>query len=725
MAEISAPALNSRRRVLPVVRWLQVGAAAASLGMAVAAAPAVAWADDSSAASDSASQSTARGAGPVHRSPVRHDSPAAGSSTDSAPEAAGHRGAGAGRVSAQTTVTRSGGDSDLAEVATAPAPAAAAPVTARASAATTAPAVTPVIAAAVTSSPAVGATAAASTTSAVTSAKAAAQAAPSAAPGLGSFGATLRLNIEDVISGTGKPVVTNPTAVVTGLFLEVLRRDPTATELQNYLNRLSMLGVNGVVAGLYTSDAFRQNAVNNYYLELLGRTPTQKELTLGALRLALGTEPNFAASLAGSKEFYDDSAAGGGKFGTQPSATTYVDLLYRSLLGEATGPSAAPLVQQVQGGLPISWAASQFVNTDAYRTVKVSEVYQVLGQAASAADIAGYVNNWLLAGGQGGISRSLLATSANVQRIEAGLVDTPDVAAAADLQKLLLSYYTDKPEGFTKLFNQLLSLDPNNPIGPSNPCSDTNASCNTALYNLVTKGGTTRGIPNNSLTLTSINANVATLIPTQNEIDMSSSLKFPLQNPDQLKATFAGGVMPPSGKVPNPVVTADGGTYIVDGHHRWSSVYLINPNTQIAAVDIGYVPTPQTALKEAQMGVVATKGYLASATVQGENLYTISQPLFDTRVRQYIEDGTTPDAVMAVFGSYLGFNPATTPLDDQYAIVDKYLWTNVLRMRDLNPYIPEAPSRSVMPQTDPLPMWQQYMDSRALSYSFPTISYLG
>jgi hypothetical protein len=30
-----------------------------------------------------------------------------------------------------------------------------------------------------------------------------------------------------------------------------------------------------------------------------------------------------------------------------------------------------------------------------------------------------------------------------------------------------------------------------------------------------------------------------------------------------------------------------------------------------------------------------------------------------------------------------------------------------------------------MPQTDPLPMWQQYMDSGALSYSFPTISYLG
>jgi hypothetical protein len=725
MAETSAPVLNSQRGVLPVVRWLQVGAAAASLGMAMVAAPAVAWADDSSTASDSASQSTARGAGPVHRSPVRHNSPAAESATYSAPaETPGHRGAAAGRVSAQTTVTRSGGDSDLAMVATAPASAAAAaaPVTARASAATAVPAATPAIAAAATSSPAVSATPAASAAPALTSAKAAAQTAPSAAPSIGSFAATVRLNLEDLFSGTGKPVVTNPSAVVTGLFQEVLRRDPTPTELQNYLNRLKLLGVNGVVAGLYSSDAFRQNAVNNYYLELLGRTPTQQELSSGAFRLAVGTEPNFAASLAGSQEFYGESASGGGKFGTQPSATTYVDLLYRSLLGEATGPSAAALIQKVQGGLPISWAASQFVNTDAYRTVKVAEVYEVLGQAASPTDIAGWVNKWLLSGGQGGISQSLLATTANVQRIEAGLVTLPDMAAATDLQQLLLSYYTDSADGFTKLFNQLLSLDPNNPISKDNPCTPSNTSCNQGLYALVTTGGRDRGIPNSSLTLTSMTANVATLVPTQNEIDLRGSLRFPLQNPDTLQSYFAGGIIQPFG---NPIVTADGGTYIVDGHHRWSQILIINPYTQVTALDMGYVPTPQTALKEAQMGVMAAKGYLASATVQGENLYTITEPVFDAKVVELIEAGDTPDAVMKVFGTYLGFDPTTTPLDEQYTIVQNYLWANVVRMRDLNPYIPDAPSRSVMPQTDPLPVTQGYWASGDLSYSFPTVSYLG
>lgn len=209
----------------------------------------------------------------------------------------------------------------------------------------------------------------------------------------------------------------------------------------------------------------------------------------------------------------------------------------------------------------------------------------MLGQTASAADIADYVNKWLWSGGQSGISMSLLATTTNMQRIEAGLVaeEMPDVAAAAELQQLLLSYYTDSQDGFTKLFNRLLSLDPGNPISDQNPCSMDNQSCNTALYELVTAGGATRGIPNSSLQLTSITANVATLVPTQNEIDLAKSLKFPLQDPDQLATYFAGGVIQPFG---NPIVTANDGTYIVDGHHRWSAIVLINPYTQVTALDL-------------------------------------------------------------------------------------------------------------------------------------------
>lgn len=730
MAETST--VNSRRRPLPVVRWLQVGATAAGLGMAIVASPAVACADDGGGPSvaDRADRPTVRAGASVHRAPGRQGS-SADTSANSATDADGRRGGGApianqARLSAQTTVTRAAADSALDEAKAAdsaldeakapakvPVAASAVRVTPSVKAAAAAPAA-PVVAAAT------GPTTAAVTASAsaVAQAKSTAQSTPSAAPGLGAFSATARLNLEDLFSGTGKPVVTNPTAVVTGLFREMLRRDPTATELQNYLNRLKLLGVNGVVAGLYTSDAFRQNAVNNYYLEILGRVPTQQELSSGALRLTFGTEPGFAASLAGTQAFYNSSAEGGGKFGTQPSATTYVNLLYRSLLGQTMPPNSVdPLVTQIQAGLSIARAATQFVNADPYRTVKVAEVYQVLDQPASQQAIDQYVKNWIWSGGQSGISMSLLATAVNVQRMEAGLVTMPDVAAAAVLQTLLLAPYIDGPTGFNAQYKELVG-----------DCSDTSApACkNPNAYALIKSGGLQRGIPNVSISSSGVAATVATLVPTQNEINLKASLDFPLQHSDALAVYFKGGTIDhPNG----PVITANGGTYIVDGHHRWSAIYLINPNTKVSGIDLGYVASPQDALRESQFGIVATTGVLKESAAGEPNIYDVSREVFDVFVRDTILGATAPEPanVIATFGQYISTPTAWAGLTDAQKMteIQNYIWANVLRMREQNPYIPDAPSRVVMPQFGPILPTVQNLDSGLVSYSFPTISYLG
>jgi hypothetical protein len=545
------------------------------------------------------------------------------------------------------------------------------------------------------------------------------------APSLGAFPILFRLTLEDLFSGTGAPTVTNPTAVVTGLFNQVLRKEPTADEVQNYLGVLNLTGVNGVVAGLYSSTAFRQSEVNNYYLELLGRTPTSQELAWGTTSLMWGMpEPLFTASIAGSHEFYQDSSTGGGTFGPQPTNTSYVNLLYRTLLGEAADPTTlANYVHELQSGLPIGLAAMQFVTADAYRDVKVQEIYAVLGQEATAEEVSNLVQRWFWNGGQAGISTSLLATSENVAAIEAGQVVMPDMAAAAQLQQLLLAAYTQEPDGFVALYGDLIGN-----------CSESqSADCkNPALYGLLTTGGSQRGIPNSSIQLRSITADVATLIPTQNEIDLQESLKFPLQDPGTLQTYFTGGIIQPFG---NPLVTADGGTYIVDGHHRWSSIVLINPYTQVTALDLGYVPTPQTALKQAQIGVAGAKGYLAVAPGGGINLYTTDEQTFDTAVRGYIENAADAhplepnpvvpwtEQVLAVFTTYLGLEGQT--VDQKYTSIENYLWGNVLRMRTANPYVPGATDRSVMPQTDPLPVTQGYLAGGALSYSFPIVSYLG
>ncbi|WP_163807163.1 hypothetical protein [Mycolicibacterium anyangense] len=719
MSRSRSATTRGARRQLPVVRWLQAGAVAAGMGIALAAAPA-ALADDGANSATAGSQTgTSHSA---HGSTARtgRSGPSSTGARKSASAVRQH-------PAAVTVVRSAAGQSSTAPTTGATdSTAGLAPVTTTTGHFATLPQPSVTSGGPGTPGTRVAVSQQAQPFGDLSAFLGLPGAPATSAPSLGALPILVNLTLEDLVSGTGPAAVTNPTAVITGLFNQIMRANPTATELQNYLGVFNLTGVNGVVAGLYSSTAFRQTEVSNYYLELLGRAATDQELAWGTTRLMWGlSEPQFAASLASTQEFYEDSAKNGGPLGPVPTSTSYVDLLYRTMAG--TTPDATTLstyVQRLQAGLPIGFVASDFVTSDAFRQAKIQEIYQVLGQTATEPEIAKYTQNWFWDGGLAGIATSLLTTSTNVANIENGAVPLPDMAVVAQLQQLLQAAYTANPDGFVKLYGTMVGN-----------CSDTSspACLNPALYTLLTSGGAQRGIPNSSLKLTSITANVATLIPTQNEIDLQKSLKFPLQDPASLQTYFTGGVVQPYA---NPIVTADNGTYIIDGHHRWSSIVLINPYTQVTALDMGYVPTPQDGLKEAQIGVAAVKGYLAVAPGGGINLYTTDEQTFDTAVRGYIEtaadahDNPPPpdkpswtDQVLNVFTTYLGLDGQTT--DQKYTSIQNYLWGNVLRMRELNQYIPNATSREVMPQTDPLPVTSGAWAGGALSYTFPTISYLG
>jgi len=765
-------------RVLPVVRWLQIGAAAAGLGLGFAAAPAVAWADDNPApsAADSAGATSKRsgasegtrrstiGAGP------RIGAASAGDAAKTSSEAEAPRSRRNGspaRVSAQTNVSRG---LDLPDV-TAP--------KASATAASAAPAATTAEADAAPSSALVAtaefANAVASNDAPVVSApapqaKATAVKTASAAPGLGAFGSALRLNIEDLFTG-GAPKVTKPTEVVTGLFQQVLRRDPTTTELQRYAMDLNLFGVNAVVAGLYSSDAFRQNAVANYYRELLGRNPTQLELTTGAFTYSIdsalfNSPESYVASLAlaGGKEFYDYSASGGGQYGSKPSATSYVSLLYRSLLGQPINQDAAPLIQSVERGLPTLFAANQFVSSDAYRTVKVGQVLEVLGQSPQPDAVASYVKNWIWNGGQAGISQSLLATSANISRIQAGLYNMPDVASGDLLTNILLLPYGNKPgtlptSPFVDAMKQQLQAGGTSAEGKLDGCKGTQSKCNVPFFTLMTTGGNDRGIPNNALqwTKTPVYMPVNKIIPTQSNVDMDQSLQYPLRQSATLSKYLKGGNVETGG---GTILTADGGQYVIDGHHRWSALYVINPNnTAVKAFDLGYVPNPQTALKETQVAVANLEGYLPWRAVEGPNLYTVDEQTFKAKAFEYIwaeEIPTAPplirsretdtDALSAGYMRPVTFNMyreyltgsvvipgvpqgALTPeqaIDYSQPILED-MWKNVQQMRKTNQPIPDATPRADMPQPEDNDYERYFpeLDTGKVIYSLPTISALG
>ena len=561
-----------------------------------------------------------------------------------------------------------------------------------------------------------------------------------AAPTVAAAGLFLQLQVDDLF-GRSPSIKAAPSVVITNLFREVLRADPTADQLQNYLGVWNLTGINGVVAGLYSSTAFRQIVVNNYYMEMLGRTASQSELSWGTTALAWGMpEPVYAASIAAQPEFFQGSALNGGSYGTQPSGTTFVNLLYRSLLGESADPIMAPVyVQQIQAGRPMGLVALEFVTSDAFREAKINEIYSVADLAPS--DPTPYLNNWLFNGGLAGITTEILTSQASVD-VLSGNVVLPNMTAVAQLQQILLASYRKGPTPngepeFYKLVRQYLGTDPATGQGCGGDKESGYNLCNTELLTLLRTSGTTRGIPNSSIDVRSINGSVTSLIPTQSEIDMDKSLRFPLRNELEngvypLDNYLAGGlILHPAGVI----LTANNGTYILDGHHRWSSIYVINPYTQVSAIDMGYVPSPQDGLKETQMAIIARDAKLSPATVEGINLLdpNLQQSVFNGLVEQYIYAGPDPVRTLNVFARFLGCSSKVckdTTTDDQpqkLADAQNYMWGNVQRLQTYNEPYPGVTSREWMPQPsgNQYPPYLNPLETGAISYTVPVISYLG
>lgn len=178
---------------------------------------------------------------------------------------------------------------------------------------------------------------------------------------------------------------------------------------------------------------------------------------------------------------------------------------------------------------------------------------------------------------------------------------------------------------------------------------------------------------------------VTKLIPTQNEVDITKSLEFPLTKADSAKAALKGGTI----KVASPIIVFNG-KYIIDGHHRWSQLYAMNKDAKIVAYNFTNpdIEKPADALKATQIAIVgagATK--IPTASAKGVNLLTIDE----ATLKKYVQD-TAVEAVIAVFKEMKN-------LEDINAIAD-YIWDNVSSMKKTSQPVSGAPKRDVMPQAD-------------------------
>ena len=178
--------------------------------------------------------------------------------------------------------------------------------------------------------------------------------------------------------------------------------------------------------------------------------------------------------------------------------------------------------------------------------------------------------------------------------------------------------------------------------------------------------------------------------PTQFEVDMEKSLAYPLKKkPEGIKVAFSGKPVLIA-NTPLVVAEVDGVNYIIDGHHRWSQVYCLNPEAQMVVRIIKSKELFKDAddvLKLVQMQLFIAKdgGELPQATVDSEyNLYTIDENNFKKWV-----DSTITDEATQLFAQFI---EGQKPSD--------YLWNNVLTMRKEAQPTKNAHGRGDMPQTD-------------------------
>lgn len=179
---------------------------------------------------------------------------------------------------------------------------------------------------------------------------------------------------------------------------------------------------------------------------------------------------------------------------------------------------------------------------------------------------------------------------------------------------------------------------------------------------------------------------VKNLQPTQSEIGMTNSLDYPLQSVESVKQIFAKNFVVSGEDGEKPIVTFNG-EYIIDGHHRWSEAFIIDPTTTVKCMDfeIEGETNPIDALRDFQ-AQIAISGKVVSFDKNGINLLDKSNA---QEAKKHIEDIIQDDVVNEIIKH-------VDTLKNKEDVV-KYLCNNISKLPEP---APGAPERGYMPQTD-------------------------
>ncbi len=179
----------------------------------------------------------------------------------------------------------------------------------------------------------------------------------------------------------------------------------------------------------------------------------------------------------------------------------------------------------------------------------------------------------------------------------------------------------------------------------------------------------------------------ASLIPTQSEIDVEQSLTRALKNVTNINNIFKDTVV--VGGV--PIVTFRG-NYIIDGHHRWAEVAMVNPDGKMLCFDYDADISPIQMLKAVQGAIAAVcakqSRKLPSSEVNAQNIY--DKNWTPDKMRKYISDTVTDSVIKELQKHYPECNTKDSVVD--------MLVENIVSFKVNNPPVYNAQERTVMPQ---------------------------
>jgi hypothetical protein len=207
------------------------------------------------------------------------------------------------------------------------------------------------------------------------------------------------------------------------------------------------------------------------------------------------------------------------------------------------------------------------------------------------------------------------------------------------------------------------------------------------------------------------------LVPTQNVVVVSNSLDNLVNGYFMTKDAKSGEKVPNnidytkyfSGDAPVPqpfVYQAGGQNYIIDGHHRWSQAYCMNPyGTVKCTVVIGPAISADAALKNFQAAIAvddSTK-QLPIGSGSGQNLFKVNVQELGKTVAPMSEE--TADKIVAAgkdSKAFKNINPkikqAFSKGSENLQAAKALLVSNALTLK--NTVSPGSNEREIMPQAD-------------------------